>query len=197
VFLNIISANTVDISKFDNLLLFAMQDERTKSKDLVIDAGATTYQPLYSYLINNDVFNLLSDFEHFVHVPVAIGTEAEADCLLQLDGMLSSFGDTPIFVIWENQFFSTKSNHDIEKLEAYQKNKERIFAVVKMTKRDILFESSLEKMKKHKRIFSDVPMDPNFNILEKSRLLKIKQDYWDMLDVIIPTQKNKKEEDKK
>jgi hypothetical protein len=37
-----------------------MENEKAKSKDLVIDVGATTYQPLYSYLIKNDVFNLLS-----------------------------------------------------------------------------------------------------------------------------------------
>ena len=186
-------SNTVDISKFDDMLMFMMQDERTKSKDLVIDCGATIYMPLYSYLVNNDVFNLLSDFEHYVHIPVAIGTEAEADCLLQLDSMLNAFGDTPTYVVWENQFFSTKSDHDIEKLEAYQKNKEKIFAVVKMTKRDILFESALEKMKKRKQIFADVNMDPEYNILEKSRLHKIKTDYWDMLDIVIPTQSTKKE----
>jgi hypothetical protein len=36
-------------------------------------------------------------------------------------------------------------------------------------------------------------MDPVYNILEKSRLQKIKQDYWSMLDIVIPTQNNKKE----
>jgi len=121
---------------------------------------------------------------------------AEADCLLQLDSMLNAFGDTPTFLIWENHFFTTKADHDVEKLEAYQKNKEKIFAVVKMTKRDILFESALEKMTKSKQIFGDVNMDPEYNILEKSRLHKIKTDYWDMLDIVIPTQSTKKEGNK-
>ena len=195
VFLNIMpDSDTVDIAKFDDLLMFMMQNERAKGKDLAIDVGATTYQPLYSYLIKNDVFNLLSDFEHFVHIPIAIGAEAEADCILQLDSMLNTFGDTPTYVVWENHFFTTKTDHDIEKLEAYQKNKEKIFAVVKMTKRDILFESALEKMTKNKQIFADVNMDPEYNILEKSRLHKIKTDYWDMLDIVIPTQSTKKED---
>jgi hypothetical protein len=194
VFLNIMpDSDTVDIAKFDTLLMFMMENGKAKGKDLVIDVGATTYQPLYSYLIKNDVFNLLSDFEHYVHIPVAIGTEAEADCLLQLDSMLNAFGDTPTYIVWENQFFSTQQDHDIEKLEAYQKNKEKIFAVIKMTKRDVLFESALEKMTKNKHIFGDVNMDPVYNILEKSRLQKIKQDYWSMLDIVIPTQNNKKE----
>jgi len=194
VFLNIMpDSDTVDIAKFDDLLMFMMQNERAKDKDLVIDVGATTYQPLYSYLIKNDVFNLLSDFEHFVHIPVAIGAEAEADCLLQLDSMLNAFGNTPTYIVWENQFFSAKSDHDIEKLEAYQKNKEKIFAVVKMTKRDTLFQNALEKMTKSKQIFGEVNMNPEYNILEKSRLQKIKQDYWDMLDIVIPTQSTKKE----
>ncbi|GEM_PF-978678 len=199
VFLNIMpDSDTVDIAKFDDLLMFMMQNERAKGKDLVIDVGATTYQPLYSYLIKNDVFNLLSDFEHFVHIPIAIGAEAEADCLLQLDSMLNAFGDTPTYIVWENQFFSAnaKSDHDIEKLKAYQKNKEKIFAVIKMTKRDVLFESALEKMTKNKQIFADVNMDPEYNILEKSRLHKIKTDYWQMLDIVIPTQSDKKEEAK-
>jgi len=194
VFLNIMpDSDTVDIAKFDDLLMFMMQNERAKGKDLVIDVGATTYQPLYSYIIKNDVFNLLADFEHYVHIPVAIGAEAEADCLLQLDSMLNAFGDTPAYLVWENQFFSTKSEHNIETLEAYQKNKEKIFAVVKMTKRDVLFEGALEKMTKNKQIFADVNMDPKYNILEKSRLQKIKQDYWDILDIVIPTQNSKKE----
>lgn len=194
IFLNIMpNSDTVDISKFDEMLMFIMSDEKTKGKDLVIDCGATTYQPLYSYLVANDVFNLLSDFEHFVHIPVAIGTEAEADCLLQLENMLSSFGDTPSYIVWENQFFSTRSGHNIEELEAYQKYKNRIFAVMKMIKRDTLFESALERMKKEKKVFSDIPLDASYNILEKSRLLKIQSDYWAMLDLIIPTQNQKKE----
>ena len=48
-------------------------------------------------------------------------------------------------------------------------------------------------MKKRKQIFADVNMDPEYNILEKSRLQKIKQDYWDMLNIVIPTQSSKKE----
>jgi hypothetical protein len=194
VFLNIMpDSDTVDITKFDDLLMFMIQNERAKDKDLVIDVGATTYQPLYSYIIKNDVFSLLHDFEHFVHIPIAIGAGAEADCLLQLDVMLNTFGSLPTYIVWQNEFFNTKSDHDIEKLEAYQKNKEKIFAVVKMTKRDILFESALEKMTNNKQIFADVNIDPEYNILEKSRLHKIKTDYWDMLDIVIPTQSTKKE----
>jgi len=107
--------------------------------------------------------------------------------------MLTSFKDKCTYMVWSNEFFASTGGHSIEDLDAYKKHRSKIFAVVNMSKRDVLFESALEKMKKRKQIFADVNMDPEYNILEKSRLHKIKTDYWDMLDIVIPTQSTKKE----
>jgi hypothetical protein len=200
-YLNIMpDGDTVDIRKFDDLVIFMVENEKTKNRDAVWDIGAGTMTPLFAYINANDTFSLLGEqFNIFVHIPVAIASESEADCLVGLENMITAFGNKCSFVVWSNEFFSSSGGHNIEDLEAYQKYKEKIFAVVKMAKKDVLFESAIEKKQKGKKTFADIPMDPSYNILEKSRIAKIQQEYWEMLSVIIPTGSNtaKKEEDKK
>ncbi len=194
-YLNIMpNGDTVDIRKFDDLVMFMFENEKVKGKDCVWDIGAGTMTPLFAYINANDTFSLLG--EHFnitVHIPVAIASESEADCLVGLENMLTSFKDKCTYMVWSNEFFASTGGHSIEDLDAYKKHRSKIFSVVNMSKRDVLFESALAKMKKRKQIFADVNMDPEYNILEKSRLHKIKTDYWDMLDIVIPTQSTKKE----
>jgi WD40 repeat protein len=199
-FLNIMpDGDIVDIKKFDDLVMFLLENKKTNEVDVVCDIGAATMQPLYTYLIENDTFELIlsQKYNIFLHVPVAVGSEAEADTLLGLENMITAFKDTCTYVVWSNEFFSSSGGNNIEELPQYVKYKEKIFAVVLMKKRDVLFASAIEKMKKAKTTFANVPMDTSFNILEKSRLTKVRNDYWDILDVIIPTAVSKKEEDKK
>jgi len=200
-FLNIMpEGNEVDLKKFDDLTMYLLENEKTKNKDVVVDIGATTFTPFFQYVNESSIFEILNQtYNIFVSIPVAVGSEAEADCLVGLENMITAFKDTCTFVVWSNEFFSSSGGHSIEELPQYAEYKEKIFAVVLMRKRDVLFSTAIEKMKKAKKIFSDVPMDKSFNLLDTSRLLKVKKDYFEMLSSIIPTGSSttKKEENKK
>jgi len=202
-FLNIMpEGNEVNIKKFDDLTLFLLENEKTKGKDVVIDIGATTFTPYFQYVNESGIFEVLgSAYNIFVHIPV-VGAEAMPDTLNGMDQMIAAFGDSCSYVVWANEHFGELKDPEgksFEEVPQYTKHKEKIYGLVYMRKRDVLFSNAIEKMKKAKKIFADVNMDPSFNLLDKSRLQKVKNDYWAMLDVIIPTGtgSNQKEEDKK
>jgi len=199
-FLNIMpNGDTIDVQKFDDLIIFLLENEKTKNTDIVADIGASTFGPLFNYLVENDTFNLILNEKYniFIHIPIAISSGAEIDTLNGLEQMIDAFKGTCTFVVWSNEFFSSTGGKNIEELPLYIKHKENIFAVILMRKRDVLFSSAFEKMAKNSHTFKDIPMDTSYNILEKSRLQKIKNDYWSILDLIIPTAVSKKAEDKK
>lgn len=190
-FLNIMpDGQEVDIKKFDDLTMFLLEDEKTKGKDIVIDIGATTFTPYFQYVNETGIFEILgSTYNVFVHIPIA-GGQSQDDCLNGMDQMIAAFGDSCSYNAWANQHFGElrdDQGNSFEEIEQYTKHKEKIFGLVYMRKRGVLFSNAIEKMKKAKKIFADVNMDPSFNLLDKSRLHRVKTEYWDILDVIIPT----------
>jgi len=201
-FLNIMpDGNEVDLKKFDDLTMFLIEDEKIKNRHVVVDIGATTFTPFFQYVNESGIFEILNQsYNIFVHIPVA-GGEAMKDTLNGMDQMIEAFGDSCSYIVWANEHFGDLKDaegNSFEELPQYTKHKEKIFGLVYMRKRDVLFSAAIEKMKKSKKIFADVNMDTSFNLLDKSRLHRVKKEYWEILDVIIPTgsHTNKKEEDK-
>lgn len=190
-FLSIMSdGQEVDIKKFDDLTMFLLESVKTKNKDIVIDIGASTFTPYFQYINESGIFEILgSSYNIFVHIPIA-GGQSQDDCLNGMDQMIAAFEDRCSYVVWANEHFGELKNNQgnsFEEIEQYTKHKEKIFGLMYMRKRDVLFSNAIERLKKSRKTFSDVNMDDSFNILDKSRLQKVKNDYWQMLDIIIPT----------
>ena len=203
-FLNIMpNGNEIDLKQFDRLTMYLLENEKTKNKDVVVDIGATTFTPFFHYVNESEIFEILNQsYNIFVHIPVA-GGEAMKDTLNGMDQMIEAFGDSCSYIVWANEHFGELKDaegNSFEELPQYTKHKEKIYGLVYMRKRDVLFSAVIEKMKKSKKIFADTNMDTSYNLLDKSRLHRVKKEYWEILDVIIPTgsRTNKKaEEDKK
>ncbi len=199
-FLNILGdGNDIKISKFDDLVLHLLQENK-EMHDVVVDIGATTFSPIYSYIVENSTFELLaSTYNIFIHIPV-VGGEAMMDTLNGMDQMIEAFQDSCTYIVWSNPHFGelkTAEGKTFEELPEYIKHKEKIFGLIRMPQRSSLFDEAIEKLKKSKKLFRDVDMDETFNILEKSRLSMTKNDYFSMMSMVIPTDnKNSKKENK-
>ena len=196
------NGNEIDLKKFDSLTMYLLESEKTKNKDVVVDIGATTFTPFFQYVNESGIFEILNQtYNIFVHIPVA-GGQSMADTLSGMDQMIEAFGDSCSYIVWANEHFGDLKDaegNSFEELPQYTKHKEKIFGLVYMRKRDVLFSAVIEKLKTSKKIFADVNMDPSFNLLDKSRLHRMKKAYWELLSLIIPTgsSTSKKEEDKK
>jgi len=184
--LELMQDNQISVSKFDDLIMYLLE---LKDKDVVMDVGATTFLPLVNYLLESYIINLIlsNQYNIILHIPV-VGGEAMSDTLNGLEQLIGAFKDSCTYIVWANEHFgklTDKDGKNFEGMEVYTKNKKHIHGLVYLPKNPELITLAIEKMKKSKATFDDVLKDPNFNILDKSRIGIVKKDIWCKLDLVL------------
>ncbi len=190
IFLNIMpDGDKVDLKKFDDLTMFLYDNPKTQGKDIVLDCGSSTFQPLFNYLQENETIEMILNQKYnvYIHIPVTLDSPMEEDTLNGMAQIIEAFKDSSCqFIIWSNHYFSSSNNADIEKSSQYIEYKEKIFAVILMKKRDELFLADYSSMAKKFQTFLDIDNDPSYDITSKIRLSKMQKEFWDVLSIVIP-----------
>ena len=184
--LELMQDNQISVAKFDDLTMYLLE---LKDKDVVMDAGATTFLPLVNYLLESDIINLIlsNQYNIVLHIPV-VGGEAMSDTLNGLEQLIEAFKGSCTYIVWANEHFGKLTDKDgkhFEEMEAYTKNKKHIHGLVYLPKNPELITLAIEKMKKSKATFDDILKDASFNILDKSRIGIVKKDIWGKLDLVL------------
>ena len=97
----------------------------------IVDNGATFFLPLISYLIDNNIMEMLEDkFQIIIHIPIT-GGQAQDDTLNRMSYITDTFKNNKkvIFNIWINEYFgkiSTDNTENFEEFEIYNKYKSNI-----------------------------------------------------------------------
>lgn len=178
---NILTENNhIDTRRFDGLMEELIEGEGIA----VVDNGAATFVPLMSYLADNQVPELLRDagVRTVVHVPLN-GGQALDDCM---GGLLQSLNSIKAeFVVWLNDFKGKveQDGRQFYDYKVYKTHKDAILGIVRLENRNPdTFGTDIAQMTERNLTFAEAAAHPDFKVMARSRLHRVKQDVWRQLD---------------
>jgi hypothetical protein len=172
----------VDQRGFDTLMEHLLTDE---SAIFVVDNGASTFIPLWNYILENNVHQLLRDAKRRLYVHTVItGGQALFDTLNGFSQLAESSNEQNI-IVWVNEYFGRveKDGKQFSDMKVFQDNAERVFGTVGIVKRNQdTFGRDLEEMVSRKLTFSEAIRGGEFSIMSKQRLKVVERDLFEQLD---------------
>lgn len=180
--LNLLKDGNVDQRVFDTL----MERILTEIGTFVVDTGASTFIPVWHYLLENKALDfLLARGRHvFVHT-VITGGQALGDTLNGFDQLAQTTVQRNL-VVWLNEYFGEvkQEGASFPDMAIYRTHRDKIHGVVAIVRRNPdTFGKDLEEMISRKLTF-DEAVATDFTIMAKQRLRVIQRDLFEQLDAI-------------
>lgn len=170
---------------FDKLIEQVIEEDA----NFVIDNGAASFIPLSSYITENDAINLIDESgkEVFIHT-VITGGQALRDTLSGFASLAEQMPGNAKLIIWLNEFFGyiEADGKSFEEMKAYQNNKGRVYGIVRIPRQTgSTFGEDVKLMLDKKLSFDEINQSPDFGIMSKSRLMKVKNNIFEQLETFI------------
>src|ERR1043165_4357939 len=174
--------NRIEQRAFDGLIeRFLTEDAAT----FVVDNGASTFLPLWHYLLENGALEYLRQNGRRVYVHTVItGGQALLDTLNGFNELAQTTSDRNI-VIWVNEYFGRveAEGKKFSEMAAYRDNAEKVCGAVIFSKRNQdTFGRDIEEMIAAKLTFREAISHAKLPIMAKQRLKVVQRDLFDQLD---------------
>jgi hypothetical protein len=181
--LNLLKNGNVDQREFDTL----MERILTETGTFVVDTGASTFIPLWHYLLENKALDFLlgRGCQVFVHT-VITGGQSLGDTLSGFDQLAETTSQRSL-VVWLNEYFGEVKQHgaSFPEMAVYRAHREKIYGVVAIVRRNAdTFGRDVEDMISRKLTFDEAVKGADFTIMAKQRLRLIQRDLFEQLDSI-------------
>lgn len=182
--LEIMDGEDINPREFDGLIerivMAADPEER-----MVIDSGTSTFLPLCSYLLRNQVVPLLKDSGHSItfHVPIT-GGQALLDTAEGFAGICSQFKNVPV-VVWQNEYFGpvVHEGKKFEESKGFKEFGKRIQAIVTIPALQVdTFGYDFRQMLAARLTFAEADQSPAFTFMARHRLRKIADAIFGQMD---------------
>lgn len=165
--------------KFDDLmeLIFSNDDA-----DFIIDNGASSFLPLSSYLVENQVMSILKEMGHRVIAHTVItGGQAMMDTLHGFSALAQNMNVS--IVVWLNEFFGEVKAKDksFEEMKVYESYNDKVITIININKMSPLFEHDFQQMIEKHLTFEQALHDTDFSMMSKNRLRIIQKNLYGQL----------------
>jgi hypothetical protein len=176
--------NRIDQRLFDSLMeRFLVEEGAT----FVVDNGASTFLPLWHYLLENNALDYLRENGRKVYVHTVItGGQALVDTLNGFHELAQTSQGRNI-VVWVNEYFGRveADGKKLSEMAAFRESAEKVCGAVFFAKRNQdTFGRDLEDMISAKLTFNEAMGDGKFPIMAKQRLKLVQRDLFDQLERI-------------
>jgi hypothetical protein len=179
--LKLLSEGRIDPRAFDSL----MDRLLTERGIFVVDSGASTFIPLWHYILENEVIKVLRDAgRRLVVHSVITGGQALVDTLSGFGELAHTTPDRNI-VIWVNEYFGPVQDDGKRFIEmkVFRDNEEKVAGTVAIAKRSTdTFGRDIEEMLRRKLTFREAIESPEFSIMARQRLKMVRADLFEQLD---------------
>ena len=174
--------NRIDQRAFDGLMeRFLTEDGAT----FVVDNGASTFLPLWHYLLENNGLEYLRQQGRKVYVHTVItGGQALLDTLNGFNELAQTTQERNI-IVWVNEYFGRveAEGKRFSDMAAYHSNAEKVCGAVVLAKRNQdTFGRDVEEMIASKLTFQEAISAARFSIMAKQRLKVVERDLFEQLD---------------
>lgn len=174
--------NRIEQRAFDSLMERFLTEDTTT---FVVDNGASTFLPLWHYLLENNALDYLRQNGRRVYVHTVItGGQALLDTLNGFHELAQSTGERNI-VVWVNEYFGRveAEGKKFSEMAAYRDNAEKVCGAIVFSKRNQdTFGRDVEEMIAAKLTFNEAISTGRLPIMAKQRLKIVQRDLFDQLD---------------
>lgn len=178
--LDLMEGTVLNESKFDALIMRIV----TEDTNFVIDNGASSYLQLNNYMIENFVIDMIAEHgkQVVVHVVVAGGSHF-IETLSAFRDLAENLPEQAKIVVWVNKHLGPIQGVPFEETNVYLKYKDRVAYVIDMPALNkATYGADMERMLTAKLTFDEIKMCPEFDLMKKARLSRVKQDFYNQLD---------------
>ncbi|NVK20563.1 MAG: conjugal transfer protein TraL [Methylocystaceae bacterium] len=188
------TVDEINPRSFDRLMdtVFSIEEDT----NFVIDVGSGTYLPLISYMVENEVVDLLKASGHeIVFHAVLIGGQAYQDTIDGLAKLFKYFPETKC-VIWLNEFFGpvveevkddkgkVKGVLPFEETQICQSNLDKIQSVIALPEvRKETFGEDIKAMMREHLTFDEAVQNEAFSIMSRQRLKTVSKTIFDTMEM--------------
>lgn len=152
----IMNKDNIDKRSFDKLFSTAIESEN----DVLIDIGSNGFISLCSYILSNELIQMLYEAGHRVIIHTSIvGGQNFIDTVNGFDALANQFPSQAEFVIWLNPFWGQViyDNKNFDDLKTYKTHKARISAIINIPELDAaLHGKDLTSMLEEKITFYEI-----------------------------------------
>ena len=181
--LKLLREGGIDTRAFDGLMDQLLTDG---GAIFVVDNGASTFIPLWNYILENNVHDMLRTAGKRLYVHTVItGGQALFDTLNGFSQLAESTERN--IIVWVNEYFGSveRDGKQFADMKVFQDNAHRVFGTVGIPKRNHdTFGRDIEEMISQKLTFSEAIRESNFSIMSKQRLKVIERGLFEQLDAL-------------
>ncbi len=181
--LNLLKEGSVDQREFDLL----MERFLTESGTFVVDTGASTFIPLWHYVLENDALDYLRERGKrvFIH-SVITGGQSLNDTLRGFEQLAETTREKNI-VVWLNEYFGAvlPAGEPFREMALCKKHADKVHGSVAIVRRTAdTFGRDVEEMIRQKMTFEEALNGSGFTIMAKQRLRVVQRELFEQLDAI-------------
>lgn len=183
--LELMEDNSINERRFDDM----MEEIFNTESNVVIDNGAASFTPLSSYLLDNEAFAAIQEAgkEVVIHSVIAGGL-AQDNTVSDFVNLTSQLPEGVQMVVWLNEHFGPieANGKTFEEMKAYQENKERVSAIIRLPKRtENTYGKDLGTMLKKRYTFQEALSSDIFRVMSKQRLKIMQRSIYEQLELAI------------
>ena len=180
--IEILENDEINPRLFDKLIEIIAETDR----DIVIDNGSNSFVPLSSYILSNQIYELINELGHKLTIHTVItGGQALTDTISGFSQLVKQFPDQAEFVVWLNPYWGPieYDGKTFEQMKIYKDYKDRISAIIALP--DFKKEThghDLGNILKRRITFNEVNDTQDLSIMSKHRLMIIKTDIFKLIE---------------
>jgi cellulose biosynthesis protein BcsQ len=180
--LKLLREGGIDQRAFDRLMDDVLSDN---TSTFVVDNGASTFIPLWNYILENNVHEMLRKANKRLYVHTVItGGQALFDTLNGFSQLAESTSEQNI-IVWVNEYFGRveRDGKHFADMKVFHDNETRVFGTVGIPKRNQdTFGRDMEEMISQKLTFVEAIRDSELSVMTKQRLKMMERDLFEQLD---------------
>lgn len=184
--LEVTKNNNIDESKFDEMIEQILEED----SNFVIDNGASSFVSLSSYMIENNILDMIHENQKQVYVHMVIkGGQDLVPTMQGFNAMVQHMPEEAKIIIWLNGYSGeilTVEGKPFEEMKIYKKNKDRVHGIVRLKhEAGSSHSNDMKKMLESWLTFDEVNESSGFNRMAQRRLSSIKADVFAQLEKAI------------
>src|ERR1700722_12222378 len=181
--INVLRRGAINDKRFDELFEKICEIEGV----CIVDTGATTFVPLWNYILENEILKFLADRSRriFVHSVVA-GGQAMTDTLNGFERLAETSTEKNV-IVWLNEYFGevSKDGKPFEEFRVAEEQADKLLGTVVIRDRNPnTYGDDMRQMLTKRLTFEEAIRLADFSLVSKQRLTIIRRELFDQLDRI-------------
>lgn len=181
--LQLMDGNQIDRRRFD----FLVESILGSKESFIVDNGASTFIPLWHYMIENAVTSVLREANRRLVIHTVItGGQALGDTLTGFKSLAESCESRSI-VVWINEYFGPveRDGKKFSQMAAFLEHQDKVAGTVLIPRfSPDTFGRDLEEMIARKLTFGEIAFATGFTLMSKQRLRMIQRSLFEQLETL-------------